>query len=139
MLRCTLIITCMYISSQKKSYFFTDLMIEIMEIDVCDPRLDALIEVKANQHINLFWIPDVNEIIDHKKVPLKNACCTAANNRSFLIIWLISSFSLMNAKHPIADTIPKIPLHWRPILILVTPVKSGVSSGAFILILRHPL
>ena len=60
-------------------------MIDIMEIDACDPIVLAMIEVNAKKHVTLFWIPNAIAKIEPKKIMYPNDCCRVANNRSFLI------------------------------------------------------
>ncbi len=60
-------------------------MIDIMEIDACDPIVLARIEVNAKKQVNLFLIPKQIAKIEPRKIMYPNDCCTVANNRRFLI------------------------------------------------------
>ena len=85
------------------------LIIEIAEIDVWVPIMDAWTDVIAKKHVNWFLNPDACEILELTKIPNPIACWTVAKSKSFLIMWLIFNLRKMNAKDAKADMITTIP------------------------------
>ena len=84
-------------------------MIEIAEIDVWVPIMDAWTDVIAKKHVNWFLNPDACEILELTKIPNPIACWTVAKSKSFLMMWLIFNLRKMNANDAKADMITTIP------------------------------
>ena len=63
----------------------TYLIIDIIEINACDPSTVATIDIKAKKHVTLFMIPYVNAKMETKDIVYPSDCCTVATNRNFLI------------------------------------------------------